>query len=86
MMTSGSHLTCEEVNGFLATYLEDALPRNVLEEFEWHLERCESCRNYLHSYRETIRIARMVCSSPALPAEDLPEALIEAILRSTGRK
>ncbi len=78
---------CDEVLSFLSDYLDHALEDAVLARFEWHLERCVSCRNYLSAYRETIAMARMA-SRPRAPFEDPPEVLVQAILlaqKSEGR-
>jgi anti-sigma factor RsiW len=46
-------LTCREVIGLLADYLELALGRERLEELERHLAGCDPCQAYLRTYRLT---------------------------------
>jgi predicted anti-sigma-YlaC factor YlaD len=84
-MTATIPMNCEEVLSFLADYLEDGLPAPVLERFEWHLERCVSCRNYLATYGETIRVAMAASSAPMLHVQEPPEDLVEAILKTVMR-
>ena len=73
-------MNCREVIGFLADYIENALAPQTRAAFEDHLRLCDSCTAYLASYRETI-VACRVAESRDLP-QDVPEELIEAILRS----
>ena len=77
----GRELTCEELVEFLDDYVEGKLPLARRAVFERHLETCADCRNYLVSYRETIRISAAALEE--LPvSEALPEELIRAILES----
>jgi len=46
-------LTCREVVGLLADYLESALGQERMRELEEHLAGCEPCRAYLNTYRAT---------------------------------
>lgn len=48
----GADLTCEQVIGLMADYLESALTQ-VIAELEAHLEGCEPCVAYLRTYRRT---------------------------------
>ena len=78
-MTPDTHMTCEEVIAFVADYIDHALDDGLLSRFEWHLERCASCRNYLAAYRDTIAIAREA-ERPLTPLLAPPEDLVQAIL------
>ncbi len=49
----GAGLTCEQVIGLLADYLESALTPEVIAELEAHLDGCEPCVAYLRTYRRT---------------------------------
>ena len=49
----GAGLTCEQVIGLLADYLESALTPEVIAELEAHLEGGEPCVAYLRTYRRT---------------------------------
>lgn len=46
-------LTCEQVIGLMADYLESALTPEVIAELEAHLTECEPCVAYLRTYRRT---------------------------------
>ncbi len=46
-------LTCREVVGLLADYLESALSQERVGELEAHLAGCEPCQAYLNTYRRT---------------------------------
>jgi len=46
-------LTCREVIGLLADYLESALGQGLIGELEKHLAGCEPCRAYLNTYQRT---------------------------------
>ena len=49
----GADLTCEQVIGLVADYLESALTPEVIAELEAHLDGCEPCIAYLRTYRRT---------------------------------
>ncbi len=49
----GADLTCEQVIGLMADYLESALTPEVIAELEAHLEGGEPCVAYLRTYRRT---------------------------------
>lgn len=51
-------LTCEDVNRFLAAYLEGALDERTRERFEKHVAGCKPCRRYLAQYRATIDLVK----------------------------
>jgi putative zinc finger protein len=46
-------LTCREVVGLFADYLESALGQELIGELEKHLVGCEPCRAYLNTYQRT---------------------------------
>jgi anti-sigma factor RsiW len=70
--------TCREVLTFLGDYHAGDLDPMRTAAFERHLALCESCCNYLDSYRRTIVLEREAFDDPAL--QDPPQELIEAIL------
>ena len=80
-------MTCQELIEFLMDYVDGELPTGESRRFDDHLSRCPDCTNYLASYRETVRLGKMICQGEeGLPA-DIPEDLVEAILdaRRAGR-
>lgn len=72
-------LTCREMTGFLADYLDGTLLLAERGVFEQHLAECRDCVAYLRTYAETIRLARETRDADALPA-GVPEDLVRAIL------
>ena len=78
-----SYITCRELISFLDDYLAGEVAGPRLELFERHLSRCASCREYLKSYRETIRLARAATTHPAV--EEVPPELLTAILDTVAR-
>lgn len=79
-------VTCRELIGFLAGYLDGELAPATVAEFERHLLLCASCREYLATYRETIAMARSVETAPQLRIEDVPEDLVQAVLVAIAKK
>ena len=71
----------ELIHGAARVLTEGELSGEHDAVFERHLAACADCRNYLDSYRETIRL-----SGEALEArpvvEEIPEELLRAILES----
>ena len=51
-------MTCRELIESIAIWMDGDADAATRERFDRHLGQCRSCRDYLHSYRETIRMAR----------------------------
>ena len=74
-------MTCRDATEFLDSYVTGELPAAQTRLFDEHLQQCASCRNYLASYRLTVRLGNSL-----LAAEDdtndlpIPEELVQAIL------
>ena len=51
--TASEGLTCRDVVGLLADFLERTLTEPRIVELEEHLAGCEPCRAYLNTYRRT---------------------------------
>jgi len=78
---------CQTCIEFLADYCDGALPREQSDEFEKHLGLCPPCRDYLHSYRETIKAEKKCCCDEVkdkLPK--MPDQLVHAILKACGKQ
>ncbi len=50
--------SCEEVNRFLADYLEGALPDKTHARFRTHIEKCPDCSVFFEQYKTTIEWVR----------------------------
>jgi len=68
-------LTCEEVNQFLAAYLDGALDARTRAAFEAHLQACAACQAYLDQYRKTIELTRRAAEVPEPPQELIEQTL-----------
>jgi anti-sigma factor RsiW len=77
-------LKCREVIEFLDRYIDGELPAGQRREFDWHLRLCRSCRAYLKTYRETIRLEKIVYADfgAGEGSGEVPEDLVAAILAS----
>jgi anti-sigma factor RsiW len=75
-------LTCRELIDFLAAYVEGELAAAERAAFDRHLAVCPPCVDYLHGYRETIRLGK---ASETEIADAAPEELVAAILASRTR-
>ena len=74
-------MTCREFVEFLMEYLEGAVPPAQRETFDAHLRVCPACVTYLRTYRETVRLARLLSAREEAPVPaDVPEELVAAIL------
>jgi anti-sigma factor RsiW len=78
-------LTCRQLIGFLAAYLDGELARDERAAFEAHLAVCPYCRDYLDSYRETVRLGKEAFGPEDAIPDDVPGELVEAILAARAR-
>jgi hypothetical protein len=74
-------ISCVEFEGFINSCLDEALPGKQRKLFEWHLQICRECREYMAAYKRTIELSQATLggANDAVP-EDVPEDLIRAIL------
>jgi anti-sigma factor RsiW len=77
-------MTCRDLIDFLDDYVDERLSLIERAKFELHLAACRDCRNYLASYRETVRLARAAGATEETAAE-MPADLVRAIMDSRGR-
>ena len=77
-MSARPFITCREVIGFIADYLEHALTPQQRHDFEHHVAFCVSCRAYLATYRVTIRAVRDLDEADTETPEDLIRAILSA--------
>lgn len=78
-------MKCREFTEFLMAYLDGELAADARSEFEFHLHSCPPCVNYLESYQATVELGKLACSEEAALPEDVPEALVRAILAARGK-
>jgi anti-sigma factor RsiW len=52
------YLTCQEVITFLLDFLAHELEPDEERDFERHLALCPSCRAYLETYLDAVRLGR----------------------------
>jgi anti-sigma factor RsiW len=83
-MSARRLLTCQELIDFLAAYVEGELAADERAEFDRHLAVCPACVDYLHGYRETIRLGQALGAESEL-ADEAPEQLVRAILAARRR-
>jgi len=73
-------LTCRDVVGLLADYLESALGQERIGELEEHLAGCEPCRAYLNTYQRTKALTAET-ERVAMP-EEMKDRLRQFLLRA----
>jgi len=78
-------LTCRELIEFLAAYVEEELTADERARFDAHLALCPHCVDYLHGYRESIRLGQAAFADAAGIPDQVPQELVDAILASRTR-
>ena len=73
-------ITCDEVEEFILSYLEEELSRRQKRTFEWHLRLCRECRDYLRAYQRSLELGKAALAEEPLPP--LPDDFVKAILAS----
>lgn len=76
-------LTCRELTEFLDDYLAGALAADRRAVFERHLAVCPDCRNYLASYRTTVRLVK---AAGEVAMQGVPEGLVKAVVAAREGK
>lgn len=85
-LQSGGTINCRDCSDFLMAYLESELDKDIRARFEQHLDACSSCRCYVETYRQTVKLAQEACCPKANPhLGKMPSELVNAILSSLGR-
>jgi anti-sigma factor RsiW len=75
-------MTCRDVIEFLNDYVDGELPRAQRMKFMVHLGVCRECRKYLSTYKKTIRASKLACADQNDIPRDIPEELVQAILKA----
>jgi hypothetical protein len=76
-------MTCDEFLRCLTEYAEGALPRNLCEEVQLHLQECSPCAELRQDLEDLARLCKE-CDPPRLPA-DLRRRLEQRIRAGTGK-
>ncbi|MFT5259156.1 MAG: anti-sigma factor RsiW [Cryomorphaceae bacterium] len=72
-------LNCEQLETFIADYLDGELKPETNKTFEQHLNRCPPCKVYVDNTLKAIQLSKAaLVTEPS--REHMPEALIQAIL------
>lgn len=80
-LQAGGELTCRDCADFLMAFLDKELQPEIYRTFVEHLGHCPPCRQYLETYRHTIRLAQHACCPKANPdVAKCPPELMKAIL------
>ena len=79
-MMLGLEPTCEEVNGFIAQYLDGSLDDKTRKKFLFHIGDCAACGRYLEQYETTVDLTREA------GAIDPPDELVEKTLGFLRRR
>ena len=75
------YITCRELIDFLYLYLEGELAPDRASEFERHLGVCDSCVNYIETYKKAIVLGKHSFQDSEAPASACaPEDLVRAVL------
>ena len=70
-------LSCEDVNQFIAAYLDDTLAPRARHLFEKHVARCPNCGPYLDQYVQTVELLQeQGVAAPPHPPDELIEATL----------
>lgn len=78
-------ITCREI-AELYEYVADTLPPDKRRIYERHFSICEACRNYLDSYRKTIRLAGAAGRADDEATKPVDEALVRSILNARRKR
>jgi len=80
-------ITCREFEAFILDYLDGVLPQRQRRIFDWHLNICAECREYLAAYQRSIELGRAVFDQPedGVP-DDVPEDLIRAVVKARRQR
>jgi len=77
-------VTCAQIAEFLTDFIDEELPDAVHADFVAHMVICPDCQRYLDSFRKTIELGRGAYDpiDPIKEVADIPELLVQAILRA----
>jgi anti-sigma factor RsiW len=74
---------CRDAIEGLGNFVDGVLPVTERLRLTLHLRQCKHCRNYLQSYRITLRAAQAMRDDMRA---DVPDSLVERIVRASNKK
>ncbi len=74
-------MNCQEFIDFIMAYLDGELPDESRIVFRQHLDLCPPCEQYLDGYVKAVELGKRCTEGASLPA-DVPDALVDAILKA----
>ena len=78
-------LNCRQIEEVIDDYLDESMAWRRRAVFRSHLLMCRECRSYIEAYKRAIALGKRVFSDgDSPPPEDMPEALVKAILAARG--
>lgn len=80
----GMKMTCEECDKMIVDSLDGALTFWKRASYKIHLLACKHCREFVDGYVSTVEMASHAYDDAA--ESDIPEALVQTILRASGSK
>lgn len=79
--------TCKEFSELLNDYVEGRLPDDRREVFDRHISICTDCAAYVQSYKATMQLSAFAVKQALQRiADEMPDALIEAILAARAEE
>lgn len=66
--------SCQEVNQFLADYVDNSLDPDLADRYRKHLSHCDCCEAYLNQYEGTIDLLHD-CQRAEIPADLIEHTL-----------
>ncbi|NND72448.1 MAG: zf-HC2 domain-containing protein [Rhodothermales bacterium] len=68
-----SEPSCQDVDGFLADYMEGVLDEETVADFDSHVAKCKMCMQYFEQYKQTVRLT-------STAKVEIPEELVSQTL------
>ncbi len=72
--------SCKFFYDALCDYIDQLLPRAVMDEIEAHLDLCENCMIYIKTYKKSIELLGK--APPIEMPEELKQILLKALRES----
>lgn len=76
-------MKCKELVDFLTEYQEGKLPLHKRLFFEFHLKLCPPCKEFLETYRASIKLGKKCCCHSDEIPPTVPEEFIQAVLKAS---